>query len=152
MLKTIYSFDAGPRAKECAQAIAVLIFNADEDGKDIVDAGVRYKKNNTVNIVIEPEDDSPENRKDLFTALAEVSTWVLDAAKKGFDGNSPEEMLEIFAYPDEGTSFYSNVRGKTDLQISDIEKVVEEIKKANGQMSLGEALDVIKSAGMGIKK
>lgn len=151
MLKSIYSFDAGSRAKECAQAIAVLLFNADEDGKDVVDAGVRYE-GSTVNIVVEPEDDSPENRKALFTALTEVSTWVLDAAKKGFDGNSPEEMLDAFSYPDEGTGFYSNVNEKTDLKISDIEKVIEEIKKANSQMSLGEALDVIKSAGLGIKK
>ena len=151
MLKSIYSFEAGSRAKECAQAIAVLLFNADEDGKDVVDAGVRYE-GSTVNIVVEPEDDSPENRKALFTALTEVSTWVLDAAKRGFDGNSPEEMLDAFSYPDEGTGFYSNVNDKTDLQISDLEKVIEEIKKVNSQMSLGEALDVIKSAGLGIKK
>ena len=151
MLKSIYSFEAGSRAKECAQAIAVLLFNADEDGKDVVDAGVRYE-GSTVNIVVEPEDDSPENRKALFTALTEVSTWVLDAAKRGFDGNSPEEMLDAFSYPDEGTGFYSNVNDKTDLQISDLEKAIEEIKKANTQMSLGEALDVIKSAGLGIKK
>ena len=151
MLKSIYSFEAGSRAKECAQAIAVLLFNADEDGKDVVDAGVRYE-GSTVNIVVEPEDDSPENRKALFTALTEVSTWVLDAAKRGFDGNSPEEMLDAFSYPDEGTGFYSNVNDKTDLQISDLEKAIEAIKKANTQMSLGEALDVIKSAGLGIKK
>lgn len=151
MLKSIYSFEAGSRAKECSQAIAVLLFNADEDGKDVVDAGVRYE-GSTVNIVVEPEDDSPENRKALFSALTEVSTWVLDAAKKGFDGNSPEEMLDAFSYPDEGTGFYSNVNDKTDLQVSDLEKVIEEIKKANTQMSLGEALDVIKSAGLGIKK
>lgn len=151
MLKSIYSFDAGSRAKECAQAIAVLIFNAEEDGKDIISTGARYE-GNTVNIVVEPNDDSPENRKALFTALTQVSSWVLDAAKKGFDGNTPEEMLDIFSYPDEGTAFYSNVKGKTDLQISDIEKVIEEIKKANSQMSLGEALEVIQKAGLAVKQ
>lgn len=151
MLKTIYSFEAGSRAKECAMAIADLLFNVDENGKDVIAAGVRYK-DNTVNIVVEPEDDTPENRKALFTALMEVSTWVLDAAKNGFDGNTPEEMLDIFSYPDEGTGFYCNVNEKTDLQISDIEKVIEEIKKANGKMSLGEALDVIKSAGLAVKQ
>lgn len=151
MLKTIYSFLAGSRAKECAQAIALLLFNADEDGKDNIDARVRYK-DDTVNIVVEPEDDSPENRKELFTALTEVSTRVLDAAKNGFDGNTPEEMLDIFSYPDEGTEFYSNVNEKTDLKITDIEKAIEEIKKANDQMSLGEALDVIKSAGLAVKQ
>lgn len=157
MLRSIYTFDAGARAKACAQGLAAIIFNADESDKfKIVDAGSRYE-GTTVSIVIEPEDDSLENRKTLLDALIASSDWVIDAAKNGFDGESAEEMLNVFSYPDEGTAFYSNVKGKTDLTVEDLENLKAELVKARSgitesteqksQMTLEEACSILKASG-----
>lgn len=167
-MKTILTIDCGNRAEACAQGLACAIFNAEE--MDILDTGVgaRYQGSN-VNIVVDDEDFEKANPKEIFSALSKAMGFVIKASKEGFDGNSPEEMLEIFSYPDEGTGFYSNVNDKVDLTVDDLEFLQKELTSAISEkvdeainnkkrgfstmkkMNIDEAMSVIKEAGLTAK-
>lgn len=148
-MKSILSIDCGNRAQACAQGLACAIFNADE--MDLLDTGVgsRYEGTN-VNIVVDDEDFEKANPKEIFSALSKAMNFVIKASKEGFDGDSPEEMLEFFSYPDEGTGFYSNVDSKVDLTVDDLEFLQRELKSSIDQKSIGidEARQILESAGM----
>ena len=148
-MKSILTIDCGNRSQACAQGLACAIFNADE--MDILHTGVgsRYEDPN-VNIVVDDVDFEKANPKQIFSALSKAMDFVIKASKEGFDGNSPEEMLEFFSYPDEGTGFYSNVDSKVDLTVDDLEFLQRELKSAIDQKSIGisEAKRILESAGM----
>ena len=147
--KIICSFDAGSRAKECAMVGAVMTFNGEENDDTIF--ALSGADGNLVKILVSEEDYSPAAVKKLFKSMAKTGRWMLRVAKKGWDGNTGEEMLKTFGYPDEGTALYTNITKEVDVTVEDIQKVLAEITAAQ-QMSLGEALDVIKSAGLAVKK
>lgn len=148
-MKTILTINCGDRAQACAQGLACAIFNADE--MDLLHARVvtRYEGSN-VNIVVDDDDFEKANPKEIFSALSKAMDIVIKASKEGFDGNSPEEMLEIFSYPDEGSGLYSNVDSKVDLTVDDLEFLQKELKSAIDQKRIGisEARQILESAGM----
>jgi hypothetical protein len=146
-MKTILTIDCGNRARACAQGLASAIFNAHE--MDILDTavGARYDGSD-VNIVVDDDDFAKADPKSIFSALSKAMAFVIKASKEGFDDSSPEEMLEIFSYPDEGTAFYSNVKGKTDLTVDDLEFLQKELNDASNRMSISEAREILKAAGM----
>lgn len=147
-MKTIHTINCGNRAKACAQGLACAVFNADEMDLLDSDVGVRYQGSD-VNIVVDDEDFDDANPKQILRAINRAMRFVIKASKKGFDGNSPEEMLEIFSYPDEGTGGYSNVVGKTDLTVADLEFLQKELNgAASNRMGISEAKEILKDAGM----
>jgi len=147
--KIICSFDAGSRAKACAMVGAVMTFNAEENDDTVF--ALSGAEGNLVKILVSEEDYSPEAAKKLLASMAKTGRWMLEVVEKGWDGNTGEEMLKIFSYPDEGTALYTNITKEVDVTVEDIQKVLAEVTAAQ-QMSLGEALDVIKSAGLAVKK
>lgn len=159
-MKTLLTIDCGNRARACAQGLAAAIFNAHE--MDILDTavGARYQGSD-VNIVVDDDAFDRADPKSIFNALSKSMAFVIKASKEGFEDSSPEEMLEIFSYPDEGTAFYSNVKGKTDLTVADLEFLQKELNSAinnkNGdinmkKMNIYEAMSVIKEAGLTAKR
>lgn len=126
-----------------------MTFNAEENDDTVF--ALSGAEGNLVKILVSEEDYSPEAAKKLLASMAKTGRWMLEVVEKGWDGNTGEEMLKIFSYPDEGTALYTNITKEVDVTVEDIQKVLAEITAAQ-QMSLGEALDVIKSAGLAIKK
>lgn len=147
--KIICSFDAGSRAKECAMVGAVMTFNGEENDDTVY--ALSGAEGTLVKILVSEEDYSPEAAKKLLASMAKTGRWMLEVAEKGWDGNTPEEMLKTFGYPDEGTAIYTNVTKEVDVTVEDIQKVLKEIETAQ-QLTLGEALEVIKKAGLAVKK
>lgn len=151
-MKTILTINCGDRAEACAQGLACAIFNASE--MEILDplVGARYQGSN-VNVVVDDEDFEKSNPNQIFSALSKAMAVVIKASKEGFDGSSPEEMLEVFSYPDEGTGFYSNVKDKVDLTVADLEFLQKELTSAisSAKMNIDEAMSVIKEAGLSVK-
>lgn len=156
-VKTILTINCGDRAQACAQGLACAIFNASE--MEILDplVGARYQGPN-VNIVVDDDDLEKANPKQIFSALSKAMAVVIKASKEGFDGSSPEEMLDVFSYPDEGTGFYSNVKDKVDLTVADLEFLQKELTSAinnknedfNMKMNIDEAMSVIKEASLSV--
>jgi hypothetical protein len=128
---------------------AVMTFNAEENDDTVF--ALSGAEGNLVKILVSEEDYSPEAAKKLLASMAKTGRWMLEVVEKGWDGNTGEEMLKIFSYPDEGTALYTNITKEVDVTVEDIQKVLAEVTAAQ-QMSLGEALDVIKSAGLAVKK
>ena len=126
-----------------------MTFNGEENDDTIF--ALSGADGNLVKILVSEQDYSPAAVKKLLKSMAKTGRWMLRVAKKGWDGNTGEEMLKIFGYPDEGTAMYTNITKEVDVTVEDIQKVLAEITAAQ-QMSLGEALDVIKSAGLAVKK
>lgn len=126
-----------------------MTFNGEESDDTVF--ALSAADGNLVKILVSEEDYSPAAVKKLFKSMAKTGRWMLRVAKKGWDGNTGEEMLNTFSYPDEGTAMYTNITKEVDVTVEDIQKVLAEITAAQ-QMSLGEALDVIKSAGLAVKK
>ena len=126
-----------------------MTFNAEENDDTVF--ALSGAEGNLVKILVSEEDYSPEAAKKLLASMAKTGRWMLEVVEKGWDGNTGEEMLKIFSYPDEGTALYTNITKEVDVTVEDIQKVLAEVTAAQ-QMSLGEALDVIKSAGLAIKK
>lgn len=151
-MKTILTINCGDRAQECAQGLACAIFNAEEMDISPTSVGARYDGPN-VNIVVDDEDFEDANPKQIFSALSQAMNFVIKASKEGFDGSSPEEMLDVFSYPDEATGFYSNVNGKVDLTVDDLEFLQKELTSAisSAKMNIDEAMSVIKEAGLSVK-
>lgn len=147
--KVIRSFDAGSRAKECAMVGAVMTFNGEENDATVYALSVA--EGTLVKILVSEEDYSPDAAKKLFASMAKTGRWMLEVAENGWDGNTPEEMLKIFSYPDESTALYTNVTKEVDVTVEDIQKVLAEITAAQ-QLTLGEALEVIQKAGLAVKK
>ena len=147
-MKTVLSIDCGSRARACAQGLAAAIFNADESDYINVSVGARYA-GSKVNLVIDDEDVEKADPEEIIRGVSKAMRLVINAAKNGFDGNSPEEMLEIFSYPDEGTAFYSNVKGKTDLTVADLEFLQAKLTSAiaSKTMTIGEAKEILRKAG-----
>lgn len=113
-----------------------------------------------MNLVVDDKDFEDANPKQIFSALSQALNFVIKASKEGFDGESPEEMLEGFSYPDEATGFYSNVNGKVDLTVDDLEFLQKELTSAINnknenfemkKMNIDEAMSVIKEAGLTAK-
>ena len=148
-MKTILTINCGDRAQECAQGLACAIFNAEEMDISPTSVGARYEGSN-VNIVVDDKDFEDANPKQIFSALSQAMNFVIKASKEGFDGNSPEEMLDVFSYPDEATGFYSNVNGKVDLTVADLEFLQKELKAAiiKKNMNIDEAKKILKEAGL----
>ena len=149
-MKTILTINCGNRARECAQGLACAIFDAEETEILDTDVGVRYQGSD-VNIVV---DDSEEaNPNQILRTLSKAMKWVIKVSKEGFEDDSPEEMLNTFSYPDEGTAFYSNVKGKTDLTVADLEFLQKELKAAliTEKMNIDEAKKILKEAGLGYR-
>lgn len=126
-----------------------MTFNAEENDDTVF--ALSGAEGNLVKILVSEEDYSPEAAKKLLASMAKTGRWMLEVVEKGWDGNTGEEMLKIFSYPDEGTALYTNITKEVDVTVEDIQKVLAEVTAAQ-QMSLGEALDVIKSAGLAVKK
>ena len=126
-----------------------MTFNGEENDDTVF--ALSAADGNLVKILVSEEDYSPDAAKKLLASMAKTGRWMLEVAKNGWDGNTGEEMLKIFSYPDEGTVLYTNIKDEVDVTVEDIQKVLDEITAAQ-QMSLGEALDVIKSAGLAVKK
>lgn len=146
-MKTLLTIDCGNRARACAQGLAAAIFNAEE--MDILDTSVGARYNGSdVNLVVDDEAFDKADPNSIFGALSRAMTFVIKASKEGFEDSSPEEMLEIFSYPDEGTAFYSNVQGKTDLTVEDLEFLQKELSSASNRMGIREAREILKAAGM----
>lgn len=146
-MKTLLTIDCGNRARACAQGLACAIFNAHEMDILKTPVGARYDGSD-VSIVVSDKDFDDADPKKIFSALSKAMTFVIKASKEGFDDSSPEEMLEIFSYPDEGTAFYSNVQGKTDLRVDDLEFLQRELTSASNRMGISEAREILKAAGM----
>lgn len=126
-----------------------MTFNGEENDDTVF--ALSGADGNLVKILVSEQDYTPDAAKKLLASMVKTGRWMLEAAEKGWDGNTGEEMLKIFGYPDEGTAIYTNVTKEVDVTVEDIQKVLAEITAAQ-QMSLGEALDVIKSAGLAVKK
>ena len=126
-----------------------MTFNGEENDDTVF--ALSGADGNLVKILVSEQDYTPDAAKKLLASMAKTGRWMLEAAEKGWDGNTGEEMLKTFSYPDEGTAIYTNVSKEVDVTVEDIQKVLAEITAAQ-QMSLGEALDVIKSAGLAVKK
>lgn len=151
-MKTILTINCGDRAEACAQGLACAIFNAEEMDISPTSVGARYEGSN-VNIVVDDKDFGDANLKQIFSALSQAMNFVIKASKEGFDGNSPEEMLDVFSYPDEATGFYSNVQDKVDLTVADLEFLQKELTSAisSAKMNIDEAMSVIKEAGLSVR-
>lgn len=147
--KIVCSFYAGSRAKECAMVGAVMTFNGEENYDTVF--ALSGAEGNLVKILVSEEDYSPAAVKKLLKSMAKTGRWMLRVAKQGWDGSTGEEMLKIFGSPDESTQFYTNVTENVDVTVEDIQKVLSEIEAAQ-QLTLGEALDVIKKAGLVVKQ
>lgn len=139
-MKTILTINCGDRAEACAQGLACAIFNASE--MEILDPLVRARyQGSNVNIVVDDEDLEKANPNQIFSALSKAMGFVIKASKEGFDGSSPEEMLDVFSYPDEGTAFYSNVNDKVDLTVADLEFLQKELTSAIDSEKLDENIN-----------
>ncbi len=126
-----------------------MTFNGEENDDTVF--ALSGAEGNLVKILVSEEDYSPEAAKKLLASMAKTGRWMLEVAEKGWDGNTGEEMLKIFSYPDEGTALYTNITKEVDVTVEDIQKVLAEITAAQ-QLTLGEALEVIQKAGLAIKK
>lgn len=126
-----------------------MTFNAEENDDTVF--ALSGAEGNLVKILVSEQDYSPDAAKKLLASMVKTGRWMLEVAEKGWDGNTGEEMLKIFGYPDEGTAIYTNITKEVDVTVEDIQKVLDEITAAQ-QLTLGEALEVIQKAGLAVKK
>lgn len=126
-----------------------MTFNAQESDDTVF--ALSGAEGNLVKILVSEQDYSPDAAKKLLASMVKTGRWMLEVAEKGWDGNTGEEMLKIFSYPDESTASYTNITKEVDVTVEDIQKVLAEITAAQ-QITLGEALEVIQKAGLAIKK
>lgn len=126
-----------------------MTFNAQESDDTVF--ALSGAEGNLVKILVSEQDYSPDAAKKLLASMVKTGRWMLEVAEKGWDGNTGEEMLKIFSYPDESTASYTNITKEVDVTVEDIQKVLAEITAAQ-QITLGEALEVIQKAGLAVKK